>query len=77
MLNISVLRGIVFYGKINLHTPSTGFSVPSLKCYGDAGNNEMHGMVAIRKVMGWLLKTSYSLKKSADVELLQHRISSN
>lgn len=47
-------------GKISPHTPRTGFSVPSLKCHGDAGNNEMHEVHAVRRVMGWFLNTSYS-----------------
>lgn len=67
------------HGKIGPHSPSLNFSVlkvgvPPVKCYGDAGNNEIHEVVAIRKVMGWFLKTECLIPTLfAGMELLQGR----
>lgn len=50
------------YEKISPHTPGSDslvlkVTVLAVKCYGDAGNNKIHEVVAIRNVTGWLLQT--------------------
>lgn len=59
MLNISVWRGISFnvMGR-SVHTPPAQIfsvlkvGVAPVKCHGDAGNNEINEVAAIKKVMG-------------------------